>query len=67
MQLLTRSSAVVAGGFADGSAIEPAVLACRTAMGDNNSAEAGWELSQLVALELWLRRFCGAGPSCTTS
>lgn len=66
-RLLTPSAAVVAGGFADGGVIEESVLACKATLADNNSAVAGWELSQLVALELWLRRFCGLGPSCTTS
>ena len=66
-RLLTPSAAAVAGGFADGRVIEESVLACKAALADNNSAVAGWELSQLVALELWLRRFCGAGASCTTS
>ena len=61
-ELLTRSSAVVAGGYADSRVIESSLLACKKTLADNNSGEAGWDLSQLVALELWLRRFCGGQP-----
>jgi len=58
-ELLTRSSAVVTGGYVDGRVLASSLQSCKEALADNDSGEAGWDLSQLLAFELWLRRFCG--------
>lgn len=56
-RLLTEDSLAVAAGFVDGALIEEAVRNYRTTIAADDSAEAGWRLTEVAALELWLRHF----------
>lgn len=56
-RLLTKDSLAVAAGFVDGTLIEEAVRNYRTTIAADDSAEAGWRLTEVAALELWLRHF----------
>jgi asparagine synthase (glutamine-hydrolysing) len=59
-RLLTRNALVVQAGFVDGDRIEPSVAAFKRAVEEDETAEAGWQVGDLVALEIWLRQFFGA-------
>lgn len=67
VHLLTRDCLAAQAGFVDGRTIEQSVAAFRTTIAEDDTAIAGWQLGDLVALELWLRHFFGAGMGCTTS
>jgi hypothetical protein len=64
---LTRNCLAVQAGFVDGRTIGPSVSAFKTTIANDDSAIAGWQLGDLVGLELWLRHFFGGGMGCTTS
>ena len=59
-RLLTRDCWSVRTGFADGDSLARELTTFRTRVGQADSAIPGWQISDLVALELWLRRFFGA-------
>ncbi len=69
-RLMSRDCLSVRAGFVDGKLIEQSVgaLKHRIAAGDT---QAGWQLTNVVGLELWLRHFFparfGSLSSCTTS
>jgi hypothetical protein len=67
VQLLRRDCLVVQAGFVDGRTIEQSVSAFRITIAKDDSAISGWQLGDLVALELWLRHFFGAGKRTTSS
>ena len=56
-QLLTRDSLTVAAGFVDGPLIEEALRNYQTTIEEDESARAGWQLTQVAAFELWMRHF----------
>jgi hypothetical protein len=58
---MTVNSMAVAAGFVDGRVVKEAFQSYRTTIATDESAQAGWRLTELAALELWLRRFFGAG------
>jgi len=67
-QLLTRDCMAVSAGFVDGRLLEERVLHYKTMIAsDDNIAVPAWRVTELAALELWLRRFFGPGTACTTS
>jgi asparagine synthetase B (glutamine-hydrolysing) len=65
--LLTRDALAVQAGFVDGDRIEPSIAAFRTAVVEAETAEAGWQVGDLVALELWLRHFFGGGTGAPSA
>jgi asparagine synthase (glutamine-hydrolysing) len=58
-QLLTRDALAVQAGFVDGDRIEHSISAFKTAVVEDDTAVSGWQVGDLVALELWLRHFFG--------
>jgi asparagine synthase (glutamine-hydrolysing) len=60
-QLLTRDALAVQAGFVDGNRIEQSISAFRTTVVEDDTAVAGWQVGDLMALELWLRHFFGSG------
>jgi asparagine synthase (glutamine-hydrolysing) len=59
--LLSGRPLSVAAGFVDGPALASAVQSYRATIAGDGTAEAGWRLTEVAALELWMRHFFGAG------
>jgi asparagine synthase (glutamine-hydrolysing) len=57
--LLTKDCLAAQAGYVDGSTIAEAIRRHRRRVAQDDSAEAGWRLNEVVALELWLRHFFG--------
>jgi asparagine synthetase B (glutamine-hydrolysing) len=60
-RLLTRDALAVQAGFVDGNRVEQSISAFKTTVVEDDTAVAGWQVGDLVALELWLRHFFGGG------
>ena len=59
VRLLSRECLSARSGFVDGSVLEESIGEFATALARDESATAGWQLSDLAGLELWLRHFFG--------
>ena len=61
VQLLSRDSLSVRSGLVDGDVLERSRGAWAEALTSDGSALAGWQLSDLAGLELWLRHYFPSG------
>jgi hypothetical protein len=59
--LLTGHPLSVSAGYVDGPALAAALQNYRARIAGDETAEAGWRLTDVAALELWLRHFFGGG------
>jgi asparagine synthase (glutamine-hydrolysing) len=60
LQLLTRDCWSVRAGFADGDTLARELRTFETQVARADDAIPAWQISDLVGLEVWLRRFFGA-------
>jgi len=70
-RLLTRDCLSVRSGIVDGNLIEQSVRTATKTIAEAGDTTIGWQLTNLVGLELWLRHFfadqLGGIAGCTTS
>ena len=59
-RLLTKDCCTVRAGFADGDSLVRELTSFRTLVDHAETAIPGWQIGDVVGLELWLRRFFGA-------
>jgi asparagine synthase (glutamine-hydrolysing) len=63
MRLLTRDCYAVRAGFVDGDRVERGLATLKTEVARAETGVPGWQVTDLIGLEVWVRRFFGAALS----